>query len=59
MDEQAIEALRSKLTGHAPKSQGTFSVLYPLAVHNLVTAALNLAASLGAPRLTADIFAEV
>lgn len=59
MDEQAVEALRSKLTGHNPKGQGTFSVLYPLAVHNVVTAALNLAASLGAPRLTAEIFAEV
>lgn len=59
MDEQTIEALRSKLTGHSPKGQATFSVLYPLAVHNVVTAALNLAASLGAPRLTAEIFAEV
>lgn len=59
MDEQTVEALRSKLTGHMPKNQGTFSVLYPLAVHNVVTAALNLAAQLGAPRLTADIFAEV
>jgi type II secretory pathway predicted ATPase ExeA/DNA-binding XRE family transcriptional regulator len=59
MDEQTIEALRSKLTGHMPKNQGTYSVLYPLAVHNVVTAALNLAAQLGAPRLTADIFAEV
>lgn len=59
MDEQTLEALRSKLTGHGPKNQGAFSVLYPLAVHNVVTAALNLAAQIGAPRLSPDIFAEV
>lgn len=59
MDEQTLEALRSKLTGHGPKNQGSFSVLYPLAVHNVVTAALNLAAQIGAPRLSPEIFAEV
>jgi len=49
MDANAIEALRNKLTG-----QG-FSALYPLAVHNVVTAALNEAAQLGIPKLTADL----
>lgn len=59
MDETAIEALRGRLTGHSPKATGTFSVLYPLAVHNVLTAALNLAATLGATRLTAAIVEEV
>lgn len=61
MDEQTVEALRTKLTGHSTsgRSQGSFSVLYPLAVHNVLTAALNLAAQYGAPRLSPDIIAEV
>jgi len=57
MDEQAIEALRGKLTGTGSKENS--SVLYPLAVHNMLAAALNQAAAVGAPRLTADIIAEV
>lgn len=59
MTDDAIEALRAKLTGHSPRGTGSYSVLYPLAVHNLVTAALNSAALLGAPALDAEIFAEV
>jgi len=59
MEDAAIEALRLKLTGHTQKTQQEFSVLYPLAVHNVVAAALNIAASVGAPRLTADIINEV
>lgn len=59
MDDDAIEALRAKLTGHSPKTQDEFSVLYPLAVHNVVAAALNIAASVGAPKLTPDIIGEV
>lgn len=59
MDEPTIEAVRTRLTGHNPRGSGSFSVLYPLAVHNMLTAALNLAASVGAPRLTPDIIGEV
>lgn len=60
MGEDAIEALRGKLTiSGSAKGKAENSVLYPLAVHNMLTAALNLAATLGAPRLTPDIFAEV
>jgi type II secretory pathway predicted ATPase ExeA len=59
MDDAAIESVRNRLTGHSPATKDTFSVLYPLAVHNLVTAALNLAASVGAPKLSADIVGEV
>lgn len=54
MDDSAINALRTKLTG-----SGNFSVLYPLAIHNVLTAALNLAAELGAPTLTGPLVAQV
>ncbi|PKL96805.1 MAG: transposase [Gammaproteobacteria bacterium HGW-Gammaproteobacteria-8] len=47
----AIDALRAKLT--PTRASGT--MLYPLAVHNALTAALNVAAELGAPLVTADI----
>lgn len=50
----AIDALRTKLTG-----RGAFSVLYPLAVNNVVTAALNEAAELGIPQLNADLIQGV
>lgn len=59
MCEQTVEALRDRLTGHSPNTKDAYSVLYPLAVHNLLTAALNLAASVGALRLTPDMIAEV
>lgn len=54
MEDSAVDALRAKLTG-----KGNYSVLYPLAVHNVVTAALNEAADLGMPRLNADLIREV
>lgn len=50
MDATAINALRIKLAG-----RGQYSVLYPLAVHNVVTAALNEAATLGIPHITGDV----
>lgn len=54
MDNGAVDALRAKLAG-----RGTYSVLYPLAVHNVVTAAMNEAAELGMPKLNADVIREV
>jgi type II secretory pathway predicted ATPase ExeA len=54
MTPDAIEALRNKLTG-----RGAFSVLYPLAVNNVVTAALNEAAELGIPQLNAELIEGV
>ncbi|MGO2354665.1 MAG: AAA family ATPase [Marinomonas foliarum] len=54
MDDGAIDALRVKLSG-----RGNYSVLYPLAVHNVLTAAFNEAAELGIPRLNADLIREV
>lgn len=53
MDEDAVQALRKKLTG------SNHSVLYPLAINNVLTAALNEAAAIGMPVLTAELIAEV
>jgi type II secretory pathway predicted ATPase ExeA len=53
MDGPAIEALRSKLTGRE------HSVLYPLAVHNVMAAAMNLAVDLGMPAVTSELIREV
>ncbi len=60
MDDAAIEAVRTKLSGPTQRpGQRTFSLLYPLAVGNVVTAALNAAAAYGIPKVTADLVREV
>jgi type II secretory pathway predicted ATPase ExeA len=53
MDTDAVEALRYKLSGRG------HSVLYPLAIHNVLIAAFNEAAALGMPSLNADLITEV
>lgn len=53
MDVSAVEALRKKLTG------SNHSLLYPLAINNVLTAALNEAAAIGMPQLTAELIAGV
>ncbi|MGE4191817.1 MAG: AAA family ATPase [Pseudodesulfovibrio sp.] len=57
----AVEALRSKLTGATSRSgvNDSVSLVYPLAVGNLVVAAMNLAANVGSPQVTPEIVAEV
>ena len=57
MDEAAVDAVRARLTvsGTRPGNVPMLSMVYPLAVNNFMTAALNTAASLGAPRLTRDV----
>lgn len=59
MDDAAIDALRAKLTGSMGPGKSGFSVLYPLAVHNVITAAMNAAADIGISRVTADVIREV
>lgn len=67
IDQAGIDALRSRLTttrlGMGRKTMGSeapaVSLLYPLAVQNLLTASMNLAAELGAPKVTADVVKEV
>lgn len=54
-DRAALDALRAKLT--PTRSEG--SLLYPLAVHNALAAAMNRAADLGVPMVTADVMRGV
>jgi type II secretory pathway predicted ATPase ExeA/transcriptional regulator with XRE-family HTH domain len=63
MDTEAIAAVRARLTytgqGTRGETTGPMSMVYPLAVNNFMTAALNNAAGLGANRLTKDLVMEV
>lgn len=58
---EAVEELRGRLTGPAPRSgaRESVSLVYPLAVGNLLTAAMNLAANIGAPYITPEIIKQV
>lgn len=57
--DAGVEQIRQRLTvvraGNASTKSRHVSLLYPLAVNNLITACLNLAAHLGAPVVDADI----
>lgn len=57
IDQGAIEAIRARLTFTSPTKgrAETVSLLYPLMVGNLMTAALNVAAEIGSPLVTADV----
>lgn len=57
IDESGIAALRSRLTVNSNRRDRpeTVSLLYPLAVGNLLTACMNLAAEIGAPLVNADV----
>jgi len=59
MDAKAVQAIHTRLAPPVPRGHTAHTLLYPLAVHNLTTAALNLAAAHGAPVVTADIIHEV
>ncbi|QLB15863.1 transposase [Mannheimia granulomatis] len=54
-DRDALEAVRTRLVMMNNRNKTQTSLLYPLAVGNLLTAAMNLAAELGAPLVTADV----
>lgn len=61
IDDGGVEAIAARLTVHQPKAPGRRNALamsYPLAVNNLTTAALNLAAELEEPTVTADVVKE-
>ena len=59
LEADAVDAIRTHpallRTGRGPSRNQTVSLVYPLVVNNLVTKALNRAAYLGAPQVTADI----
>ncbi|PTQ91246.1 AAA family ATPase [Agitococcus lubricus] len=59
IDETGINALSMRLSASGTrKHEPTRSLLYPLAIGNLITGALNLAADLGVPVINADIIRE-
>jgi len=61
IDQSGIDAMRAKLTLASPRRDRpeTVSLLYPLAVANLLTACMNLAAQIGAPTVNAEVVREV
>lgn len=62
IDDSGIEAIRNRLTvtrRTATHSQTEVSLLYPLAVGNVMISAMNLAAELGVPVINADVIKGV
>lgn len=59
IDESGINAICAKLTRNVGRNKQNESLLYPLAVGNLITGALNVAAELGADVITGDLVMEV
>ncbi len=58
--EDGVEALRVRLTGQdSRRGRDGVSLCYPLAVGNVVVAALNQAAEIGAPIVNADVIRDV
>lgn len=56
MDDEAVEAIRARLTVlRQGVRNSAVSMVYPLAVNNLVTACLNEAAALGLQLITRDV----
>ena len=65
VESSAIEAIRAKLTfssspsGRGARGEGrSVSLIYPLAVSNLLIASMNLAASQGFPKVDGDLVKE-
>lgn len=59
IDESGIDAICTKLTRNVGRKNQNESLLYPLAVGNLITGAMNVAAELGTPVITGDLVMEV
>lgn len=59
-DKDALDGVRSRLifTKSGKSSRETVSLMYPLMINNLITAALNQAASLGFATVSADLIRE-
>ena len=60
LEKNAIDGIRERLIFTSPSktNRETISLLYPLMVNNLVTAALNQAAQLGFPTVSGDLIRE-
>ena len=59
IDESGLDAICTKLTRNVGRKNQHESLLYPLAVGNLITGAMNVAADLGAPVITGELVMEV
>lgn len=59
IDESGLDAISTKLTRNVGRKNQHESLLYPLAVGNLITGAMNVAAELGVPVVTGDLVMEV
>ncbi|HAV2045363.1 AAA family ATPase [Klebsiella pneumoniae] len=59
LDNSAVDAIRARLSNNIGGRRGVVSLLYPLAVSNLVIAAMNMAAQLGVPVVNADVIKAV
>lgn len=59
VDASATDAIRARLVTPARRDSEASSLLYPLAVTNLLIASLNLAADLGAPKVDGDVVRAV
>ena len=59
IDESGLDAICAKLTRNVGRKNQSESLLYPLAVGNLLTGALNVAAELGSDVITGDLVMEV
>lgn len=57
-DKDAFDAMRARLTRQKGAGKAV-SMVYPLVVNNLVTSALNLAAEIGADKVSADVIKEL
>ncbi|EAU0220185.1 AAA family ATPase [Salmonella enterica subsp. enterica] len=57
LDDSAADAIRARLCNSSRR--GDVSLLYPLALGNLVIAAMNLAAEIGVPVVNADVIKGV
>lgn len=55
LDESAVDALVQRLQLPGRKRDTRVSNLHPLAIGNLVTAAMNMAAEIGVPEINADV----
>ncbi|WP_113632189.1 AAA family ATPase [Pectobacterium peruviense] len=55
VDDSAIDAIRARLSNTVNNRKSIVSLLYPLAVSNLMIAAMNLAAEIGVPVVNADV----
>lgn len=57
-DQDACEGIRARLTRPGKTARDSISMVYPLTVNRLVVRALNQAAELGEPRVTANLVKE-